>query len=383
MQQIEYLKSKPRLRMQNTFTDGSMIITEACVRSGADVYIGYPITPSNLLYSYAKKRYPLFYAAPDEITTSQWMAGFAAAGKMPVTATSFPGLALMIETLNMAFAMELPMVLIIAQRLGPSTGSATTGSQGDLSLLNACISGGYSLPVFCPSDFTDCWNLAHKSVETAVKLRTPAILLTSKEMIMTNRSFDTKALPEIKQIRREISETGQPYQPYKPGDDFVPPFIAVGNNKHRVRLNASTHDFDGLIRKNSPEAISNTQRLKFKLDKRIEEFAFYEHIHKNDADKLIVTYGISAYAVRDALPLLNNHHIKCSILIMKTLLPIPPSAIEIMNKYNKLIFVEENVGSQLREIIFGKVPNANITGVNKIGSMITPEEITEHMIMIN
>jgi len=54
-----------------------------------------------------------------------------------------------------------------------------------------------------------------------------------------------------------------------------------------------------------------------------------------------------------------------------------------MNKYNKLIFVEENVGSQLREIIFGKVPNANITGVNKIGSMITPEEITEHMIMIN
>lgn len=74
--------------------DGSRLITEACVRAGAEVFIGYPITPANLLYSYARSRYPAMLAAPDEITTLQWMSGFSAAGRLPVTATSFPDIPL-------------------------------------------------------------------------------------------------------------------------------------------------------------------------------------------------------------------------------------------------------------------------------------------------
>ena len=62
-------------------TDGSRLITESCVRAGADVFIGYPITPANLLYLYAAQRFPKMLAAPDEITTLQWMAGFSAAGQ--------------------------------------------------------------------------------------------------------------------------------------------------------------------------------------------------------------------------------------------------------------------------------------------------------------
>jgi len=62
--------------------DGSLLMTEACVRAGADVLIGYPITPANLLYLYASRRYPTMLPAPDEITTLQWMSGYAAAGPM-------------------------------------------------------------------------------------------------------------------------------------------------------------------------------------------------------------------------------------------------------------------------------------------------------------
>ena len=71
-------------------------------------------------------------------------------------ATSFPGFALMLESLNMVAMMELPLVLILVQRLGPSTGSATTGAQGDLLLLRGAISGGYPLPVLCPSTVPSC-----------------------------------------------------------------------------------------------------------------------------------------------------------------------------------------------------------------------------------
>ena len=95
--------------------DGSRLIVEACARAGADTYVGYPITPANLIYAYGSSRFPAVLPAPDEISAAQWMVGLAAAGRLPVSATSFPGLALMVESINMAYMMELPMLIILVQ----------------------------------------------------------------------------------------------------------------------------------------------------------------------------------------------------------------------------------------------------------------------------
>lgn len=358
-----------------TLIDGSKIITEALVRSGADVFIGYPITPSNLFYSYGKLRFPSFYAAPDEITVMQWMAGFSSAGRLPVTATAFPGLALMVESLNMAYMMELPMILIVTQRLGPSTGSATTGAQGDLAILNGLISGGYPLPVFCPSDFNDAWWIGAKAVKTAIEFRTPVILLTSKEMIMTNKSFDLASLSEINKVKRPEVKLNGTYQPYKPDDNLVPPFLPVSNTKYQVRINASTHDHDGMIRKNSPESLNNTKRLKQKFEIKKEELADYSVSHIEGAEALIVTYGISADAARDAREQLIQEGEKVDLMVVKTMIPVSDLIIGEMEKYSRIIFVEENIGGQFKEMIFGKRHYAHINQVNKIGSMISPQEI--------
>lgn len=355
--------------------DGSKIITEACVRAGADVYVGYPITPSNWFYAYAQKRFPLFLAGPDEISVLQWMAGFAAAGRMPVTATSFPGLALMVESLNMAHMMELPMLIIVTQRLGPSTGSATTGAQGDLLLLRGAISGGYPLPVLCPSSFEDCWNLAYEGIRTAIRYRTPVILLTSKEMVMTHKSFDLSSLPDINKVERETPEVELPYQSYRAGAGGVPPFIPLGDATHQVRINSSTHGNLGLILKESPEAMANTRRLKDKLEQNISAFTFYELDEEAGAGELIVSYGISADAARDAVTEMRRNGKKVSLLIIKTLLPVPPAVLDILERYEKQVFVEENLPGLLRELIYGQARNRNIRSVNKIGSMIAPSEI--------
>lgn len=352
-----------------------MLITEACVRSGAEVFVGYPITPSNWFYSYSQQRFPLFFAGPDEISVLQWMAGFSASGKFPITATAFPGLALMMETLNMVYMMELPMVLVLVQRMGPSTGSATTGAQGDLGLLNGAISGGLPLPVFCPSDFEDSWNIANECVKTAVKFRTPVILLTSKEMVMTKKSFDIAGLPEIEVVDMDFGTIEEPYKPYKAGADMVPPLVPLGNDKHQVRITASTHDEEGTIKKATPGALANTQRLKDKLVKRIDEFTFYDLDADEGAEKLIVTYGISADAARDAVIALRKKGEKVAFLVMKTILPVPPKVLDIIDSYQKVLFVEENISGTLQQIIFGNMPKNNVKGVNKFGSMINPSEI--------
>ncbi len=359
------------------FTDASMLITEACVRAGADVFIGYPITPSNRFYQYGTQRFPSFLAGPDEITVMQWMAGYSAAGKFPVTATAFPGLALMTEGLNMAYAMELPMLLILTQRLGPSTGSATTGAQGDLMFLNGVISGQYPIPVFSHSDFKDSWDMTYEAIKTAIKFRTPVILLTSKELVMTNKSFDLSELSEIKPVEKFSAPVVEPYKPYKTGKEMVPPYIPLGDDKYQVRVNASTHNDAGLIKKNDPESMANTKRLKEKFEKRIDEITFYDFDDQKGAEKLIVTYGISADAARDAVNELRAKGEKVSLLIVKTMIPVPPKVIEIMDRFDNVIFVEENISGQYKEIVYGKNAPGKVSAVNKIGSLIDPSEIVK------
>ncbi len=356
--------------------DGSKLIIESAVSAGAEVFVGYPITPANLLYLYSSRRFPLMFPAPDEISTLQWMCGFSAAGKYPVTATSFPGFALMLESLNMAYMMELPMLIVLAQRLGPSTGSATTGAEGDALLLRGAISGGYPFPVFSVSSPADCWNLTAKAVSASLKMRTPVVLLISKELAMTMFTVNAGDLEKVERAEWEAS-SGERYLPYLRTDSLVPPFAPLGNGRFQARFNASTHDETGLIRKTDAAALSNTTRLKEKVEKWISDYTFYELDEEAGAGKLLVSYGITSGSSREALEILRKSGEKASLLILKTLLPVPPAVIEIMSRYDRVFIAEENLTGLLCEIVYGVSGRPSVKSIGKIGAMITPEEIVD------
>jgi len=319
-------------------------------------------------------------AAPDEITTLQWMSGFAIAGHIPVTATSFPGYALMIESINMAYMMELPMLIILVQRLGPATGTATCGAQGDLSVVYGTLSGGFSLPTFCISDIDDCWNLSSKAVETAIKLRTPVVLLTSKEMVMTLYSYDWSKLAEIKPTAVKKFAGKAPYLPYAFDESLVPDFLSVNQKEHQVRTNASTHDTKGILQSTSVEAIENTKRLQKKMEKHLGEYTLFEFDEQKDADTLIISYDITAQASREAVKQLRLKGKKVSFLAAKTLLPIPQEYIEISNRYSRVVIAEENLTGQLRQLLFGAAGRKGVSGANAIAKMISPAEIIEEIL---
>jgi 2-oxoglutarate/2-oxoacid ferredoxin oxidoreductase subunit alpha len=362
-------------KRKTAFIDGSRLITESCVRAGADIFIGYPITPANLLYQYAGRRYPKMMAAPDEITALQWMSGFAATGHIPVTATSFPGYALMVESVNMAFMMELPMIIILVQRLGPATGTATAGAMGDLSVVNGTISGGFHLPTFAISNMNDCWDLPPRAIETALKLRTPVVLLTSKEMVMTLCSFDMSELENIGKKQINIYRGEEQYYPYRPDNDGIPPFLPLTQNKHQVRFTASTHDMKGILQNSSPEAVNNTKRLHNKIINHLDYYTFYEFNEQPGADILIVSYDIAAQAAREAVSELRLKGKSVSLLIAKTILPVPEVYLDIIGKYKQVVIAEENLDGQFRNLLFGKAGRKGVTGVNGIAKMISPEAI--------
>jgi len=357
------------------FTDSSRLITESLVRAGAEVFIGYPITPANLLYQYASKRYPVFMAAPDEITTLQWMSGYAATGRIPVTATSFPGYALMIESINMACMMELPMVIILVQRLGPATGTATRGAQGDLTVLNGTISGGIPIPAFSLSNAVDCWDIPAKALEVAVNYRTPVVILTSKEEVMTLYSLDKKVLGPIEKVKRSFYSGNEAFVPYEPNENLVPEFLPVTSGEHQVRFTASTHDKRGIIQNAAPEALENSKRLQTKITANQHEFTWFELDEAQDAKTLLVSYGITSQACREAVSELRNEGTPVSLLIAKTLLPIPDDYYRICRKYERVVIAEENLNGQYRQLMFGVQSPTNIVGVNEFGNMINPVQI--------
>ncbi len=364
---------------QRVLVDGSELIVESSVRAGADVFIGYPITPANRIFQYSGSRFQTVLAAPDEITALQWMAGFSATGKLPVTATSFPGLALMVESINMAYMMELPMVIILVQRLGPSTGSATCGAQGDLSLLSGLISGGYPMPTFCISRIEDCWDMSAAAVTAAVELRSPVILLTSKEMVMTTRSFEVTALEEVGSVRWNLHAGNDAYRPYQPEENLVPRFLPLGNDLHQVRFTSSSHDRHGLLRHGDSEALANTLRLKEKMERNLSTFIHYELDEEAAADVLVVSYGVTAPAAREAVAHLRQTGTRTSLFVAKTLCPIPQAYLDTMERYRRVVIAEENQDGQFRQLLFGRRGRAGVSGVNAVGRMIDPHDIIKEV----
>lgn len=357
------------------FSDSSKLITDSLAEAGANVFIGYPITPANLIYYYASQRFPIFKAAPDEITTLQWMSGFAACGKIPVTATSFVGYALMLEGINMAYMMELPMVIILVQRLGPATGTATRGAQGDIALLNGSISGGMALPAFSISNTIDCWDIPAKAAEVAVKYRTPVVIFTSKEEVMTIYSIDKTSLKPIKKIEQQFYNSPEPYLPYKAEENLVCPFLPLTTNEHQVRFTASTHDTKGIIQNSSKEALENSKRIHYKITENLHDFTYYEYDEQKESEILVLSYGITSQATREAVYELRMQGNKISMLIAKTLLPIPKVYYNICNKYKKIIIAEENLTGHYRQLLFGAMPPPHIHGINEFGKMISPNVI--------
>jgi 2-oxoglutarate ferredoxin oxidoreductase subunit alpha len=131
----------------------------------------------------------------------------------------------------------------------------------------------------------------------------------------------------------------------------------------------------GILQNSSLEAINNTKRLHNKIINHLDSFSFYEINEQAGADTLVVSYDVSAQAARKAVYELKLTGKPVSLLIAKTIFPVPDVYMDILNKYRKVIIAEENLEGQFRQILFGKAGRRGVSGVNGIAKMISPEAI--------
>jgi 2-oxoglutarate ferredoxin oxidoreductase subunit alpha len=356
------------------------MVAEGALAAGCRFFAGYPITPASEIYEVMMRELAaqggLALSAPDEISSLCYCVGASLRGLKAMTATSGPGWALMVETVQYALMTETPVVIALVQRLGPSTGGATQGAQGDVSLAEFSTSGGYTIPVFAPSNAAECYELAQQAFNWSERLRSPVVLLSDKEVGMTTEVVDAAALAGLATVQRAEVTPETPFAAYDiESPEEVPAFAPVGGNV-KVTVTGSAHDRRGRLRKVSPEVVELLLHLQRKVDAHAAEMALVRPDLDPEASCLLLSYGITARAAREAVGMLRKEGSPISFLQIQTLFPVPTEALNQALAGIRTVFVaEENFAGQYRAVLAPLLTGKRVVGINKIGSMISPGDI--------
>jgi 2-oxoglutarate ferredoxin oxidoreductase subunit alpha len=368
--------------MAYSLLEGNEAIARGAIAAGCRFFAGYPITPATTIYHNMLNLLPsvggICLQGEDEISSIGFCLGASMAGMKVMTATSGPGISLYSENISFAVGSEIPIVIVDVQRLGPSTGSATRGADGDINFLRWGSSGGLPVIVLAPVDVNDCFRLTIQAFNLAEKYRCPVFIASNKEIGMTRESIDLEelAVPDI--FERTPPPSKKPFLPFQVDTgQSVPGFLPIGDSV-LVRQTSSTHGPHGYITTDPDEIARSQERLKAKLLSAVDQFTLHEAFNMDNADTLLITYGVTARAATAVFKEQNRQGKPVSLLVLKTLWPVPEHLIRRVAKAAKrIVVVEMNLGQYIREIK-RILPEKQIDFLGQMdGRLITPAQIRE------
>ncbi len=370
------------------FTDGSTAIVRGALAAGCDFFAGYPITPASSILMTMMRELPktggVAIQAEDEIAAIGMCIGATLSGARTMTATSGPGISLFSENIGLAIMGEVPLVIVDVQRLGPGTGGATTTAQGDLQFVRWVTGGGYPTIALAPSSILECYSLTMKAFELSERFRCPVFLMTDKELNMTMGTVDidkyVAASVRQRPKRDEKQKRGDdgrviPYR-YHPSDEVVP-LMHFGDDV-AVRFTGSTHDEYGFITKHSPTVEALNRHLVDKIEEHRKEIELVTVDLQEEARTLLVSFGATAGAMREAAQTSRKNGQPVSTLTVQSLWPVPRDAIlAALKGIERVVVAELNLG-QYRSEIERFTQDREVLGLNRIdGVLISPEQFLE------
>jgi len=366
------------------YMDGATAIVRGALDAGCNFFAGYPISPATSILVQMMRQLPrcggVAVQAEDEIASISMCIGAVMAGARAMTATSGPGISLYSENVGLAIGAEVPLVIVDVQRAGPATGGATTVGQGDIQFVRWGTSGGYPLIALAPSSAPECYTLTMKAFDLAERFRCPVFLMTDKEL---NLTMTTVELGEFVSVPvRERQGAGEPgskekeFRPYRfDPPDGVPPLVPFGGEPI-VRFTGSSHDERGLLVKDPAQVSALNRHLAEKIEAHRDEIELVKTDAQPDAATLVVSYGVTARAMEEAVQEARGKGHRVSALTIQSLWPVPEDAIRAaLEGIERVIVAELNLGDYRREI--ERIANGcRIVGLNRVdGELISPEQI--------
>ena len=340
----------------------------ASKRSGLPLFLGsYPITPaSDILHELSKhKGFGVrTFQAEDEIAAIGAALGASYAGMLGITTTSGPGVALKSETIGLAVALELPLIIIDVQRGGPSTGLPTKTEQADLLQAMFGRNGEAPVPIVAPQSPADCFNAAIEAVRIAVTYRTPVFLLSDGYVANGAEPWlipSEDSLPVIEPKfatgpNHTLEDGTEVFWPFKRDPETLArPWAipGVAGLEHRIggiekqdgtgniSYDPANHDFMVRTRQAKVDGIAKT----------------VEPLHVDDpsgaAKTLVIGWGSTYGPIQDACRNLRDEGIQVAHAQVRHLNPFPANMGDVIKSYDKVIVPEMNLG-QLNMLLRAK-----------------------------
>jgi 2-oxoglutarate ferredoxin oxidoreductase subunit alpha len=367
------------------FIDGNTAIVRGALAAGCDFYAGYPITPATPILLGMMRDLPrvggVAVQGEDEIASFGFCIGAAMTGRRVLTATSGPGISLYSESIGLAIMGEVPLVIVDVQRMGPATGGATTVAQGDVQFIRWCTSGGYPIVVLSPATVADCYTLTMRAFDLSERFRCPVFVLTDKEVASTMDTVEVSDFTPIPVRTREVADAECFFQPcdYPEPDENAP--MSPFGGPHLLRFTTSTHDERGYLTKDPARVNRLNRHLIDKIELHQDEIDQVRADPDAEAEVLLISYGITARAMQEAVRQARARGRHVSALTLLSLWPLPERPIrEAIEGHSRVVVAELNDGQMCREIerLACSTPGIQVTGVHRLdGELITPEQIGE------
>ncbi len=339
---------------------GNEAAAEAAIRAGCDCYFGYPITPQSEIIEYladqGRKRNVVVMQVESEIAAINMIYGAAGAGARAMTSSSGPGISLMQEGLSYIAAAELPCVLINISRGGPGLGTIQP-SQGDY--FQAVKGGGhgdYHLIVLAPDSVQEMADFVYLGFDLAEKYRNPVLILSDGALgqMMEKVVFPDYDVKEHRSLK---------------------PWATTGKTPDRApNVITSLH-----IQSEEMEKINLRLQAKYRTIEKNE--VRYEVINTDDADLVLVAFGLSSRICQKAMELARQEGIKVGFLRPITLYPFPYDALnKLADKLKGVLVVEMNAGQMLEDVRLGVCGKVPVEFYGRMGGIIpSPEEIVDKL----
>ncbi|MBV8431416.1 MAG: 2-oxoacid:acceptor oxidoreductase subunit alpha, partial [Solirubrobacterales bacterium] len=318
----------------------------------------YPITPaSELLHELS--RHASFgvttIQAEDEIAAAGMALGAAFGGRLGVTATSGPGMDLKAETIGLAVALELPMIVVDVQRAGPSTGMPTKTEQSDLLMALYGRHGESPLPVLAPSTSAGCFDIAFEAVRIALTYRTPVIILSDTFLASSSEPWRIPSVADLPQIDPAFAEPPAPgdgpFMPYSRDERLARPWAVPGTRGLQHRIGGlEKADVTGNISYDAGNHARMTELRQAKVAGVARDIPPLEVDSEPGAKLLVLGWGSSEGAIRAGVTRAREAGNKVASAHLRHLNPLPEDLGEVLRSFDRVLVPEMNTG-QLAQVL--------------------------------
>ena len=371
---------RPAVRTGEHFFNGDVACAEGAIASGCRFFAGYPITPATEIAETMSSRMPevkgIFIQMEDEIASMNAILGASSAGVKSMTATSGPGFSLMMENFGLGIMMEIPAVLVNIQRGGPSTGLPTITGQQDMMQARWGSHGDYEVIALSPSSPQEMFDFTIKAFNLSEKYRLPVLVMADE---IVGHMTEKVIIPDKKDInlvsRKKPAVAQKDYLMYQPEEDLVPVMANAGDG-YKVITTGLTHDEKGYPAMNAEAHERLVKRLCDKILKNKSDIIEYEERYTEDADIVVITYGIPARSALRAVKDARKEGIKAGLLRLITVWPFYEEKVaELARKTRALIVPEINNGQIVREVERSARGKTKVIPISKFAELHTPQEI--------